>query len=582
MRAILRFILRLLFGFRAYGVEGLTTPGPVLLIPNHTSWIDWMFLGSLLDLDWKFVVSSTTAQHSWLHRKIMLNRRTFPVDISSPYAVKRMAEHLQAGGRLVLFAEGQITHTGALMKLYDGTGFLLFRTRAKVVTCYLRGANRLWCSRQPGWRAWFPRVSAHFSPVLQPPHIPEVSAAVARTKATAWLRDRLVEQQFAVEDQCSPGDMRAAIAQAAREQPKKVVLEDATLQPLTYRRLFVASRLLGKQLGIALSGSPTRVGVLLPNINAMPVTLLGLWGLGKVPAVLNFSTGTSTMLACAQLAGLKQVITSRTFLTRAKLQLDPLVQAGIQLIYLEDLRAGISSLAKVLAMLRPLPGPREGAGVDTNSTAVILFTSGSEGVPKGVELTHRNLLSNIRQILAITDIEDRDRIFNALPLFHSFGLTIGTLFGLVRGLYVFLYPSPLHYRMVPAVLYDRNCTIFLATNTFLNGYARKAHPYDFRSMRYLFAAAEKVQETTTATWCQRFGVRVLEGYGATECGPCIAVNTPMSPRHGSTGKLLPGMEYRLEAVEGVSEGGRLFVRGPNVMRGYLNAEANATFMALDG
>jgi acyl-[acyl-carrier-protein]-phospholipid O-acyltransferase/long-chain-fatty-acid--[acyl-carrier-protein] ligase len=203
-------------------------------------------------------------------------------------------------------------------------------------------------------------------------------------------------------------------------------------------------------------------------------------------------------------------------------------------------------------------------------------------VPKGVTLTHANILANIRQMLAVTDMQDSDRVFNCLPLFHSFGLTVGALLGLVRGMYVFVYPSPLHYRLVPTAFYEHDCTIFLSTNTFLNGYARKAHPYDFRSLRYLFAAAEKLQESTAQTWSQRFGVRILEGYGATECAPCVAVNTPLDPKYGSVGKIMPGMEYRLEKVEGVEEGGRLFVRGPNVMAGYLNADANAQFKALNG
>ena len=213
---------------------------------------------------------------------------------------------------------------------------------------------------------------------------------------------------------------------------------------------------------------------------------------------------------------------------------------------------------------------------------MIVFTSGSEGVPKGVELTHGNILANIRQMLAVTDLTDGDRLFNCLPLFHSFGLTTGAFLPLVRGIYVFLYPSPLHYRTVPSVLYDRDCTVFISTNTFLNGYARKAHPYDFRSLRYLFAAAEKLQEATALAWSQKYGVRILEGYGATECAPCLSVNTPLEPRYGSVGRLLPGMECKLEPVEGVAEGGRLFVRGPNVMKGYLNAEANRKFKALGG
>jgi acyl-[acyl-carrier-protein]-phospholipid O-acyltransferase/long-chain-fatty-acid--[acyl-carrier-protein] ligase len=185
-------------------------------------------------------------------------------------------------------------------------------------------------------------------------------------------------------------------------------------------------------------------------------------------------------------------------------------------------------------------------------------------------------------VLVVTDIVDSDRLFNAMPMFHSFGVGLGALLPLVRGIYVFIYPSPLHYRIVPTAFYDRDCTILMGTNTFLNGYGRKANPYDFRSLRYLFAGAEKVQEATANHWARRFGVRTLEGYGATECSPVVSVNTPLAAKYGSAGKLLPQIEYKLEPVEGVTEGGRLLVRGPNVMRGYVNRDANAMFKALGG
>jgi acyl-[acyl-carrier-protein]-phospholipid O-acyltransferase/long-chain-fatty-acid--[acyl-carrier-protein] ligase len=283
------------------------------------------------------------------------------------------------------------------------------------------------------------------------------------------------------------------------------------------------------------------------------------------------------------LAGLKIIISSRSFLERAKIDVKPFESAGIQIVLLEDLRARISGGQKFFALLKQYLSPGiTNPGLFPEQEAVVLFTSGSEGVPKGVALTHTNILANVRQMLAVTDIMDTDRVFNCLPIFHSFGLTVGTLLGLVRGLFVFVYPSPLHYRLVPTAFYNEDCTIFLSTNTFLNGYARKAHPYDFRSLRYLFAAAEKLQESTAQTWSQKYGVRVLEGYGATECAPCVAVNTPLQPKYGSVGKIMPGMEYRLEKVEGVEEGGRLFVRGPNVMAGYLNPDANAKFKELHG
>lgn len=583
MKTFLRFWLRVLFRFRAYDLDALKTPGPVLLIPNHCSWIDWLFLWVCLGNDWKMVTSSTTAQTSWVHRKLMVNRYSLPVDPGSPYAVKRMAEFLQGGGRLVLFAEGRLSRTGNLMKLFDGTGFLIFKTKAKVITAYLRGAERLPYSPNPGWKKCFPKVTAHFSAALVAPELGEVSTGRARALLTNWLRDQLVRQQFAVETAFGASNVLAAVAATARKHPGHVILEDATLQPLTYRKLMVGADVLAQALRGSVAGGE-RVGLLLPNVNATPVVILALWSLGKVPALLNFSSGTATMLACTELAGLKHLVTSRAFLERAKLKADAFEQAGISLIYLEDVRAGIGGVRKFFTLLRHILHLPSSIlhPLSADSTAVIVFTSGSEGVPKGVELTHGNILANIRQMLAVTDLTDRDRLFNCLPLFHSFGLTVGVLLPLVRGIYVFLYPSPLHYRTVPSVLYDRDCTVFLSTNTFLNGYARKAHPYDFRSIRYLFAAAEKLQEATTLAWAQKYGVRILEGYGATECSPCVSVNTPLEPRYGSVGRLLPGMDYELEPVEGVTDGGRLFLRGPNVMKGYLNADADAKFQALGG
>ena len=577
---LLRRLLRGLFRFAAYNEAVLQTPGPVLLLPNHVSWVDWLFIGVCLDRDWRFVTSSTTARLSPLHRWIMTSRRSFPIDPLSPYGVKHMAEFLQRGGRLVLFPEGRISETGTLMKLFDGTGFLLHRTGATVITAYIRGAHRLPFSRNRDDKKLRPRVSVHFSALQIPPAAGPASAAGARDRLIAWLRERMVDQQFRTEMAFGPRTVPDAIVAAARLRPGHAVLQDVSA-PLTFRRLLLGAALLARQWRSLLPSGAPYVGVLLPNVNAMPVTLLSLWSLGKVPAILNYTTGPVIMLTCARLAGLTHVITSRAFVERAKLKLDLLQGAGVRLIYLEDVRQNITAAARLAAAAKLVRLPRPPDG-DPHATAVVLFTSGSEGTPKGVELTHANLLANVRQMLAICDLQDGDRLFNALPLFHSFGLTAGLLLPLVRGFATFLYPSPLHYRIVPMMAYLQNSTVLLATNTFLNLYARRAQAYDFRSVRYLFAGAEKVQEATATAWAQRFGMRILEGYGATECSPAICLNTPLQPRHGTTGRLLPGMAARLVPVDGVPAGGRLFVRGPNVMKGYLNAEANAAFQALNG
>ena len=200
MRAFLRVLVRWLYSFRGYNEGVLNTPGPVLLIPNHVSWLDWLFLGVCLDEDWKFVTSSITAQISWLHRRIMVNRLTFPIDPTSPYAVKRMAEFLETGGRLVLFAEGRISLTGSLMKLFDGTGFLLFKTHAKVITCYLRGANRLPWVKHHGWTAMVPGsqrpfqqrpVAAETQRCQHDRSAPTVDHLAARPNAPATVRGRV-------------------------------------------------------------------------------------------------------------------------------------------------------------------------------------------------------------------------------------------------------------------------------------------------------------------------------------------------------------------------------------------------------
>ena len=600
MRNLILWLLRMLYRFRAHNTAVLATPGPVLLLPNHVSWWDWLLIGVCLEDDWRFVTSSTAAELSWFHRRIMVNRRTFPVDMTSPFAVKHMAEYLQKDGRLVLFPEGRLSTTGSLMKLFDGTGFLIFKTRARVITAYIRGGQRLPFSRSPGSKQRFPLLSVHFSDLLAPPALGQASATAARARLTDWLRDQMVRQRFETEMAFGPATLPEAILQAARQRPRQVILQDSSLHELTYRRLLVGADLLATQWQRLLGDAEQRVGVLLPNVNAMPVTTLSLWVAGKVPAILNYSAGAALLLNCARLAGLKRVITSRTFIQRIKLDLGPLTEAGIEVLFLEDVRARITRAQRVLALLRqwvtlPVAQPTQPASRNARApesvahrpslpddTAVILFTSGSEADPKGVELTHRNLLANIRQMLSVIDLMETDRFFNALPLFHSFGLTVGLLLPLAQGVFVLLYPSPLHYRVVPSAFYNLNCTVFFGTNTFLNGYARKAHPYDFRSLRYLFAGAEKVQEATASLWMHKFGVRILEGYGATECSPCLSVNLPMRPRRGSAGQFLPGIEHRLEPVEGVHEGGRLFVRGPNVMRGYLNPEANSRFQALGG
>ncbi len=291
---------------------------------------------------------------------------------------------------------------------------------------------------------------------------------------------------------------------------------------------------------------------------------------GRVPAMINFTAGLTSILSACKAAGVATIVTSRAFVEKGNL--GPLIDQlarQVSIVYLEDVRKAIGLADKMRGLIdakTPL------VKRNPDDPAVILFTSGSEGAPKGVVLSHRNMLANAAQAAARIDFGRTDKVFNVLPVFHSFGLTVGLILPLVSGVPLYLYPSPLHYRTVPELVYGVNATIMFGTDTFLAGYARMAHAYDFRSLRYILAGAEPVKESTRRTYLEKFGLRILEGYGVTETAPVLAINTPMFNKHGTVGRLMPGVEARLEAVPGIDEGGRLFVRGPNVMLGYLQAE----------
>jgi acyl-[acyl-carrier-protein]-phospholipid O-acyltransferase/long-chain-fatty-acid--[acyl-carrier-protein] ligase len=343
-------------------------------------------------------------------------------------------------------------------------------------------------------------------------------------------------------------------------------------RPMSYRTLVAASLALG---GLVAGRVPAgaRIGVLLPTSRAAVVTFFALQAVGRVPALLNFAVGAAAVEGACTAADIRVVLTARTFVERARLQaLVSALEPRVSIVYLEDLRQEIGASQRLAALLRAVVRRPRHTNTRADDPAVVLFTSGSEGAPKGVVLSHRNLLANRHQLAALIDISPKDVALNALPIFHSFGLTGGVLLPLLSGVYTFLYPSPLHYRTVSELAYGINATVLFGTDTFLTGYARVADPYDFYSVRYVFAGAERVKPETRQTWSERFGIRIMEGYGATETSPVLAVNTPMNFKPGTVGRLLPGIEHRIQPVEGIDRGGRLEVRGPNVMLGYLRVE----------
>jgi acyl-[acyl-carrier-protein]-phospholipid O-acyltransferase/long-chain-fatty-acid--[acyl-carrier-protein] ligase len=374
-----------------------------------------------------------------------------------------------------------------------------------------------------------------------------------------------------------PADLslpQALLAARARHGGDRIILEDQERATLTYDRLILGAMVLGRKLAAGTEEGES-VGLLLPNVNGCAVALFGLLFRNRTPVMLNFSAGIRNLKSACETAQVRTIVTARRFIENAKL--DEVVAAlseGRRIVWLDEVRGEITLLDKLMglfdAKLRAGSLARRSRGDDRG---VILFTSGSEGKPKGVVLTHRNIIANVRQIAATGRdfLSPADIVMNPLPMFHSYGFTAGFMLGMLSGMKVVLYPSPLHYREVPRLIGKTKATVLFGTDTFLVGYARAAEKDDLASVRFVITGAERVKEETRRLW-DPFGTTILEGYGCTECAPVLACNTPAMMKNGTVGQLLPGINWRLDPVQGIEEGGKLIVQGPNVMAGYMHAD----------
>jgi len=574
-KAVVRLALKLLYRVEVAGLEHMPEPGErAVVVVNHLSFLDGVLLGAFLPGKPTFAVNTQIAR-SWWVKPFLGLFKAFPVDPTNPMAAKAMVKAVREGRTLVIFPEGRITVTGALMKVFDGPGMVADKADAPIIPVRLNGPQYTPFSRMKGKvrQRWFPKISIDVLPPRRFAIEGEMSAKERRAIAGRRLYDEMSRMIFETSD--TQRTLFTALCDAsALHGGKALVVEDVKREPLSYARLITAAGLLGKRLERGTQQGEA-IGLLLPNVTGVAAAFFALQAIGRVPAMLNFTVGLANMRSACITAEIATIVTARAFVEQAKLGdlIAALENDGRRIVYLEDLGATIGAVEKLCAALTV---KRAGArhrrrAISPDAPAVILFTSGSEGTPKGVVLTHRNLLSNCAQLAARIDFNTSDVVVNALPVFHSFGLTGGTLLPLLNGIRTVFYPSPLHYRVVPALAYDANATILFGTDTFLAGYARMAHSYDFYSLRYIFAGAERVRDETRKVYAEKFGLRILEGYGATEAAPVIAVNTPMHFKAGTVGRLLPAIEARLDVVPGIEDGGRLYIRGPNVMAGYLLA-----------
>lgn len=573
---ISKFLIQKLFRVEVHGTYPNNSHHEhkkTLIIANHSSFIDGILLALFLPAKPVFVVHTQIAKKP-LFKFFLKYVDYLAVDPTHPMAMKKVIHLLNEGRSVAIFPEGRITTTGSLMKIYSGAAFAATRSQATIIPVQISGAKYSYFSRLSGLfnRRLFPKLRLTILPPTQITINESLPVRERRDDAKEKMHQLMMEMAIAARESKTIYNM---LLDAMKTHGKNTLAyEDGITDDLTYDDLVKKSVALSSLLGK--KSLSQRVGLLLPNSNACVLAFYALQHLGKTPAMINYTAGVRAINAGLVACQAKTIITSKRFIEKGDLH-ELLAQlSDYDIIYLEDLRQSMTLWDKLSIVVKRQFPSLSMIAQKPNEEAVVLFTSGSEGLPKGVLHSHDSMLMNVAQINTIYDINPQDKFMVCLPTFHVFGLTIGALLPVASGARAFLYPNPLHYRAIPEIVYDRGCTVLMSTSTFLSGYARFADQYDFHSLRYVVAGAEKLSSEVVKTYHEKFGIRVMEGYGATETAPVIAANTVMAYQSGTVGRVLPGLKAELIAVPGIETGehptGKLVVHGDNVMLGYLRAD----------
>lgn len=589
LRNIVRFFLRAVltvFKVRCkIEFDESKLPSKGVYVSNHVSYLDPILLFAFLPGNPVFALNGHLYRKP-LIRFLMKTADIMPFNPIEPGDIKELIAKVDSGRLCVIFAEGRVTEDGGLMKIYEAPGLVADKSKAPLIPVWINGPQYGYFSKTKGKLPHRPLPKMKIT--VGKPRSFKLKDTLRRQRDHISNEVYLILREMCFESNYNPNiSLFAQLMKAAKIHSKSGFLkrpkfiEDITRVPNSYKDIIIKSFVLGKYFQKqTMPGEP--VALLLPNSIAALCSFFGLTAYERVPVMLNFSVGAQNMVSMCKTAMVKKVITSLKFVKTAKLEstVEVMKANGVEVVYLESLAKKISLLNKIGAYVRYKLKrvPHKDGG---NKKAAILFTSGSEGAPKAVVLSHANILSNIKQMSSIETINITDTVFNALPMFHSFGLTVGTLFPVLEGSKLFLYPSPLHYRVVAEIVYEIGATIMFGTDTFFRGYGKIAHPFDFHNVRFMFGGAEAVKPDTRNMWMERLGIRVMEAYGSTECSPVVCANNRIFNRFGSIGKLLPAIEHRIVPVDGIEKGGELVVKGPNVMLGYIMPDRPGVLVPLE-
>ena len=576
IRFLLRCVLRLLKVQVSFDVPPEQLPKKAIYISNHVSWLDPIILFAYLPNSPFFLLHPKLFRNKWIWFFLGHAHKT-EFNYMDPANIKKVIQVVNHNRSCVMFPEGMMTDNGDMMKFYEAPVIVADRTDAPFIPIWISGAEFSVFADTAGFvpHRPFPKIRVRVS---RPQKI-EVNETLKKNRD--YLRGQTFEMLNNLRFDARFKNNVALFKKLVRTSKlygkvaafeRREIIEDVKRVPQTYMDIILKSHVLGRQFA-KFTEDKENVAVIMPNIIENVVTFFGLSAYNRVPVMLNFSLGPSIVLSMCKTVIVKNVITSRSFVEKANLQetIDLLTENKIKVHFLEDIAKQITIGDKIKAFwaykMKSVPVEQ-----NPEDPAVILFTSGSEGTPKAVVLSHSNIFSNVVQASCVVQLNMQDLLFNCLPMFHSFGLTIGVLFPLLTGAKVFVFPSPLQYRTITELLYELKVTMMIATDTFYQVYARISHPYDFRRIRFCIAGAEGVKQETRNMLAERLGVILQEGYGTTECSPLLTINTLLFNKNGTLGRLVPGIEYRLDEVDGIENGKELVVKGPNIMKGYMYAD----------
>jgi acyl-[acyl-carrier-protein]-phospholipid O-acyltransferase/long-chain-fatty-acid--[acyl-carrier-protein] ligase len=580
VRFVLWLLTHTLYRIQIVGEQNIPRRGPALLVSNHVSFVDALLIGASMPHFVRFMLHRDYYDLKGLNWFFRL-MHSIPVSATNRRdiveSLKRARNELDKGHVVCIFAEGAICRTGHLLPFKRGFEKIVEGKNIPIIPVHL---DQLWgsvFSFKEGRFFWkwpkkfsYPVTVSFGAPLPSAASVNQVRNAVLELESDAFAYRR------------TAGDLlHARFIEVAKRHWFSFCMADTTGTELTYGKTLIGALLLARWIKKTCP-KETMIGVILPASVAGSLVNIAILLAGKIPVNLNFTAGSEATAAALAQCKIKTIVTSRVFLTKADLE------TVDGMVFLEEIRKTFGALDKALGTLTALLPARwlkrrYVKNQKPDDLAAVIFSSGSTGAPKGVMLSHRNIVSNVEGIAQIIQFKPNDRIMGVLPLFHSFGFT-GTLWlPLLVGFGVVYHPNPTDAKTIGETVQKYQATLLISTSTFYAGYLRRCTKEEFASLRYLIAGAEKLREQVANGYQEKFGLMILEGYGCTELAPVVSVNTPdvvhgnerqIGNKPGTVGHPIPGVMVKVidpetEQPLAPGEEGLLLVKGPNLMLGYL-------------